>query len=165
MFTTCMLADEVTPVLERHNMLDLNPDEWYPLGRWMAFIDDLRGKEGAMYDFVAVGLRVAEVTYLPPQVLQMPFEMLMTTAIPQGHSVGYRNGYTGYCKVERVGPGHLLYRLNSPFPDDLNYGIFFGYVRRFLPKGTKFTVKYDETAPRQDHGGDETLIHVIWHAT
>jgi hypothetical protein len=46
-------------------------------------------------------------------------------------------------------------------PDDLEYGILYGFAKRFLA-GTQFTVWYDEDLPRMDQGGDQTVIHVKW---
>lgn len=162
MFTSCLLADNLTPILEKHGMLNLDPDQWYPLSRWMAVLDDIAAESDSMFDFVSVGMRIVDATELPPQILQMPFETLLMTLIPRGHNVAYRNGYQGYCNAEKVSDTHVVYRLNTPMPDDLSYGIFYGYVRRLIPKNWIFTVKYDEGTPRLDLGGEETVIHVAW---
>jgi hypothetical protein len=50
------------------------------------------------------------------------------------------------------------------YPDDMSYGILYGYARRFLPPGTKFKVYYDPDVLPRDQGGSEnyTIIHISW---
>ena len=35
-------------------------------------------------------------------------------------------------------------------------------MRRFLPKGTQFEVRFDQHVERRDNGGSVTVIHVSW---
>ncbi|MFN8531281.1 MAG: hypothetical protein U0670_21980 [Anaerolineae bacterium] len=96
-----------------------------------------------MFDFVSVGMRIVAATDLPPQLLQMPFGTLLMTLIRAGTML-----HTGMAikaaMLKRSAIPMSSYRLNTPMPDDLSYGIFYGYVNRLIPKNWTFTVKYEE---------------------
>ncbi len=61
-----------------------------------------------------------------------------------------------------MGDNQLTCRVTGPYPDDLVYGVVFGFARRLLPPDVYFTVYYDAALPRRDEGGIETVIHVEW---
>jgi hypothetical protein len=50
--------------------------------------------------------------------------------------------------------------MDVPYPDDLMYGMMYGFVRRLAPAGSGHIVAYDETITRKDQGGDYTVIHI-----
>jgi hypothetical protein len=75
----------------------------------------------------------------------------------------HRNGDPGEIRVETPADNHVvLTLLDVPYPDDLMYGLFYSYARRFAHKGMHFTVKYDDELPHKDGGGEYTVIHIAW---
>jgi hypothetical protein len=50
---------------------------------------------------------------------------------------------------------------NNPYPSDFDYGIIYGFVRRFLPKGSDFVVQRKESPCRQK-GDDMCIYDVTW---
>jgi hypothetical protein len=44
----------------------------------------------------------------------------------------------------------------------MTYGMAYGMAKRWLPRGTHFSVRYDPNIPNMDNGGEVTIIHVKW---
>ena len=72
----------------------------------------------------------------------------------------HRNGDIGHVIGERVEDKYYRINLEDIYPDDMTYGIIYGFAKRLLPSGTQFSVKYDEGQPNRDRGGEKTIIHV-----
>lgn len=153
--------ENIQPILERRGLTDVKPDQWYPLQTWMEVLTEISEQSSAMFDFVSIGMAISETAVIPPEVAKLPFEQFMMM-INDVYQMQHRGGDAGTIKVEQPGDKHLLLTLRVPYPDDLEYGVAYGFARRFLPAGTQFTVMYDENVPRREKGGQETLIHITW---
>jgi len=163
-FSQCLRKEGIMPYLKLHKLADITPEGWYPLQSWLDVLSDLaETRQGeAMFDFVAVGMKVVETSPFPPgsESLSLPeaFEVAK-----QGYFAGYhRGGGVGEIVIETPTPKHLLLKYKTPYPDDFWYGVLYGMSRRFLPRGTHFTVYYDELEPRREQGGEWTVIHITW---
>ena len=154
-------ADEIKTVLEKHDLAEIDPNAWYPQQKWLDVLSDLSEQGGAMFNFVAIGAAIAETAVMPPEAEKLSFEEVIF-AINDIYQMQHRNGDAGEITIEKPGKNHLVLNVRVPYPDDLEYGTAFGFARRFLPKGTDFTVLYDDQAPRQSQDGDSTVIHVKW---
>jgi hypothetical protein len=157
----CMNKDHVLPILEAHGLTNIEPGTWYPLDSWLAALTDMSERGNAMFDFVAIGVKVVETAVLPPQYAALPYEHRMMS-LNTAYQAQYRNGNVGELIVEREGEKHFKVTDTGPAPSDLLYGSLWAQARRGLPEGTDFTVRYDELAPRKEEGGDATIIHVTW---
>ncbi|NDJ36563.1 MAG: hypothetical protein GYB64_18075 [Chloroflexi bacterium] len=154
--------DEIKPALEKMGLTEIKPEEWYPLKDWLEVLNDLNRRGNTMYNFVAVGIGIAENAPFPPEVEQMPpvavFEMLDT--VYQAH---HRGGDVGKIIVEKVADQHLKITLDGiVYPDDLEYGVAYGFAKRFLPEDSDFLVEYEEGVTRLDDDGEKTIIHISW---
>ena len=106
-------------------------------------------------------MKEAEQAMVPPQFSQMNLgDVLM--GVTQVFDLNNRGSDYGSCKAEKVGDKHVKVTLRAATPDDIWYGVFYGFVRRFAPKGVHFTVKYDSDIPRRENGGEFTIIHITW---
>ncbi len=153
--------ESVQPFLKRHGLDDIDPEKWYPLSQWMAVLNDIEDEGGGMMDFVSLGLAIAETAVLPPEVDNASFEEFCE-GMDYAYQMNHRNGDVGHYIAEKVADGHMKVSVTAPYPDDQAYGVLYGFARRFLPKGTSFSVKYDEDVPRMEKGGDRTIIHIRW---
>ncbi len=137
------------------------PDQWYPFQRQLDVFNTLAEREGSMMDFVSIALASVMGAPMPPEFDQMPFVQVMQAF---NHSLAMVNRGTdyGYTTINEVEPNHLRIDARYPAPDDILYGGVYGYAKRFLPKGTSFTLRYDETIPRREHGGEVTVMHLMW---
>ena len=159
-FIECTNSERILPHLERHGLSSVDPQKWYSLQDWLDVLTDLDGDGDAMFDFVSIGLKVAETAVYPPEVEQMPFADFVMM-IPQVYLMQHR-GDAGEERAERLSDKHLRLIMRTPYPDDLAYGVVWGMARRFLPEGTQFLIAYDETEPRCDQGGEFTVLDISW---
>ncbi len=154
-------ADEIRPYLAKHGLADIKPDVWYPCHLWLDVMNDLAKETNLSSNLVAIGMGVVDKMLVPPEM-----EKLTVGDILMGwndlYHLQHRNGEIGYVKTEKVSDTHYKTIHLHLYPDDFTYGIAYGMAKRWLPKGTRFTVKYDPDVPALDKGGNLTIIHVSW---
>jgi hypothetical protein len=163
-FIECSSKETLLPFLDRHGFATIEPDQWYPVQRWLDVLSDIAEQHAgmeAMFDFVSVGMKTAETVVYPPQFLALPFEEAMFLS-NEGYQMNHRNGDAGEYIVEKIADRHLKVTARVPYPSDLTYGLLYGQARRFLPAGTSITVKYDPDAPLPEQGGTNTVLHIEW---
>jgi hypothetical protein len=155
-------AGEIAPFLDKYNLADVRAGNWYPLRDFLGLLDELRKNPNASPNFVAIGMGIAELGAMPPGM-----ENASAVDILQGWNEHYQMAHR-YVNIwhktaERVSDKH--YRVimdNCVYPDDLEYGVLYGFMKRFLPQHTSFTVWYDKDVKRLDQGGTQTVLHVRW---
>lgn len=160
-FFTNIHHEVIRPYLDRYGLKGVDPQGWYPLQLALDILTDISADIDSSMNLVAIGAAAAEVSPIPPDVQCLPFEqflLLYEKLYPARH----RNGDPGWVRVEQLGPHHVKMILNVPYPDDIFYGLFYGFSRRFLAAGVPRTIEYDEDLPTKDQGGDVTVIHVHW---
>ncbi len=107
-------------------------------------------------------MSIAEAAIMPPEVKNASFEQIME-GWDANYQTNFRNGPVGHKIPVLVEPKHYKLILDHTImSDDMEYGSLYGFAKRCLPRGTHFTVWYDETAPRRDQGGEQTVLHVRW---
>ncbi len=160
-FVECINKDHILPFLEKHGLSQIDPQTWYPLQDWLNVLNDMLDAGGAMFDFVSVGMKIADTAVYPPEVEGLPFADFVMM-IPQVYQMQHRHGDVGEEQARQLGDQHLQLYMRTPYPDDLAYGVVWGMARRFLPPGTHFVIAYDEAEPRCDQGGDHTILDIQW---
>jgi len=153
--------NSVRPYLEQHNLLDADANKWYPLQAVLDILSDLSEQGDAMFNFVAIGMAAADLSPLTPQAKAMALEQFLL-AYPTIYQQRHRDGDPGRVQAEKVADNHIVMRLETPYPDDIMYGLLYGFARRFMPAGKMVRVTYDDDAPRREQGGPATILHVVW---
>lgn len=156
-----MQADEVTPYLRKYGLMDIRADHWYPLQNMQNVLNDLQ-RDNLTPSFVAIGMTIAEVALMPPHLQNATLSQVLE-AWDDHYQVNHRNGEIGHKIAEKVTDRHYALVLDGGvYPDDFEYGVVYGFAKRFLQPGTHFTVWYEEGVQRLDQGGSHTIIHISW---
>jgi len=155
--------ENVQPILEKHGLVNIDPEKWYPLQTWMDVLNDIEETGSSMSDFVSLGLAIAETAVLPPEIENASFEEFCA-GMDYAYQMNHRGGDVGHYVAEKIADGHMKVTVTAPYPDDQAYGVLYGFARRFLPTSTDFVVEYDENIPRKEMGGTETIVHITWDA-
>jgi hypothetical protein len=152
----------VRPIFEKHGMAGAEPDKWYPLQPLLDVLFELSIHFDSVSNLVAIGVKIAEYGVEPSD--------MKTASLPyvlehweQHLYANVRNGDIGHIYTEKV--TDTLYRVTQQniFPDDLCYGLAYGFARSRLPLGTNFKVWYESFDYRIDRGdADKTVICVSW---
>lgn len=154
-------AENVAPYLGQFNLTDIHTDAWYPTRDFLDLLNELDRASGHVLDYVAIGLSLAETAYMPPELEQAPFSEMLE-GWDDHYQANHRNADIGHKVTKKISDRHYTITLGSIYPDDMEYGVVYGFAKRFLPPGTPFTVWYDEDIQRLDEGGEQTVIHVRW---
>ncbi len=155
-------SDEIQPLLGKHGLANVQPNEWYPAERWLSVMNDLADNPNTTQNYVAVGMSIAERVVLPPELQSATLPQILT-AWDDIYQMQHRGGDIGHVRIEKLSETKYRTIHIHLYPDDLTYGIAYGWSRRFLPKGTHFTVMYEDINNRLDSGeGTETSILVEW---
>lgn len=161
-FLRSLAQEAVQPLLEKHKLLPLEAERWYPLQDWLNVLNDLSSQEGAMFDLVAIGLAVAANVPLPPEASAVPFEVFFLQMYPVSYKVQFRNTQPGWVEAVKVSEKHLLFRVDNPFPPNLVYGTIYGFARRLMPAGLHFTVQFEDDMPPPPDFEGVLHVHLIW---
>ncbi len=154
-------SEEIHPLLEQYGLVDIQPDQWYQVQTWLNVINDLSSQPNFISNMVAVGLKVAEYAIMPSEMKNVTLGTVLMGWNDHFY-VNHRNGDLGSIVTEKISDKH--YRMNTctVYPDELDYGLAYGFAHTILPKGTSFQVWFEDPANRLDTGGEETIIHVKW---
>lgn len=156
-FVQCINAENIRPYLEKYQLTQIDPHNWYPTRLFCAVLSDMAESGNAMFDFVSIGMKLADLIPDPPG--DTFHEKILHYGKQQ--STTYRGSDVGFSKAEIVDDKHVKITYRREGPDDLLYGFLYGFATRWL-EGQYPIVEYDPNVPRRDLGGEVTIIHVTW---
>jgi hypothetical protein len=159
-FVENLQSRETLPIFEKFGLVNLNPEGWYPTNDFLKALNELDSQHSLSSNLIAIGLEVGRTVPLPVQTLEEALRAWdnIYKTVHRGH-----NGDIGSITLEKVSNTHFKAYLDDLYPDDLSYGIAYGFARRFLPEGTSFTVKYEDKRPRRDTSNvATTILHIQW---
>lgn len=155
-------AEVMRPLMEKYHLVDIQRDQWYPLLPWLHCINELAHLPSFSSNMVAVGLKVVEYAVTPPEMQDATLAQMLEGWNIHFHA-NHRNGDVGQITTIKIDDTHYKTIHEHIYPDDMNYGLAFGFARTLLPKDARFTVWYEDPIYRLDYGGaDKTVIHVKW---
>lgn len=155
---------DIQPILEKYHLTNIDPTAWYPLQDVLNVLHDIANNSDSTVNLVSIGMAAGELgaNNLPAEMKDAPIEDIFA-AYGKVYKMRHRNGDPGSISTEKLGPKHIaIIMQDSPYPDDVYYGVFYAYARALLPTTSHFTVKYDTSLPRQREGGEKTIIHIEW---
>ena len=156
-------SDEIRPIMKKHGLVDLDPMQTYPAIRWQEALNEIGNNANLTSNFVAIGMKIGEIIPVPDTMSNPTFEQ-MVVEWGNAYNFAHPGGGAGGIRAEKVGEKHWKTVHTDLYPDDFMYGILYTLARRFLPRGTTFTVTYDPTVTPRDKGGNgPTVMHVKWN--
>lgn len=157
-----VISAEYLPLIQEYRYDNISPDAWYPLEDFFDFLNKLFEMPNQVFNLVAIGMTIAETALMPPG-LKKPTLGEMVENWDAHYQANFRKGDVGDKTTIKVDDHHYKVVLDgTKMPDDLEYGVLYGFARRFLPPGVSFTVWYDEDVLPMDQGGEQTVLHVSW---
>jgi hypothetical protein len=154
--------EAILPLLEKYGLTDIQPDQWYPMQKWLDVLSDISeqmDEYSSMLSFVNVGEKVAANVSMPDQLInEMGFIEFMYQFGSSAY-FRYHQGNVGTNQMEKMSDTHLKFILATPYPPDFWYGIFYGSAKRYINHKT-FVVQYEELAMRHFHEGQIVIIHL-----
>jgi len=163
-FLKCLGVEEFAPLIQKYGYTSIDPTAWYPLQPMVDLFAKLATLPTQVLSLVDIGMNMAESARIPPQAQNVPFQYVLEGWDSQ-YQANFRNGPVGHKTAVKLAPNYYkILHTGTMLPDDLEYGMLYGFAKRFLPPGTHFRVWYDESVTQMDEGGTETVIHVRWES-
>ncbi len=152
---------EIRDILHRHGLAQVDPQQWYPLQQVLDVLSDVAAETDHTTNFVSIGMAAAEqsIRHLPPEIEALSLEQFILL-YPQIYKSRMRCGELGYIQTDKVSDTEFVITLRTPFPDNVMYGLYYAFVRHFLPQRSAFTLKYDPQVTPRDEGGEVTIMRL-----
>lgn len=149
-------------IMEQHGVVHVDPERWYPQQVWLDIFSDIASQSGGSSNLVSIGMKIVDTAPMPPEIKSLPFKEIMLGFEQGSYRMNNRGKDIGGIETVVISDTHLVMVDKTPYPDDFIYGAYYAMARRFLPRGTDFSVKYDESIPRREYGGEATRVHISW---
>lgn len=153
--TLSQMGDTVDMVLKRYGIDQLQPDEWYDLQLYLDILREIaEGDQNVASNLVQVGMGVSEHGALPPEIDSLEKALMSLQTV---YDMNHQNGGQAW-SVEIVDDNTIHCSIDSPYPHDMDYGIVYGFAKRFS-KGERFSVAFEDPSLRNNtEGTPVTLI-------
>ena len=145
------------PIVAKYGADKLDPNEWYPQQTWLDILREL--SHDGVLDLMALGNRLAENFRMPDGEYSVP---KLLNYMDEDYQKSHRNVGPVHFTIEVLGPRAVRIIDNSPYPDDLQFGLIFGLLDRLMPLDANLKVRYDRSLPCRSNGADETAYVVTW---
>ncbi|MFN8527559.1 MAG: hypothetical protein U0670_02995 [Anaerolineae bacterium] len=134
-----------------------NPDTWKPHQDLLNMFKEIDTEN--FLNIVAVGIKVAEMAPLPPE-MTIPEAL---ASLEFAYQSSHRNVDKEICHFEKTGERSGKYISVSPYPSDFEYGMVYGLVRKYHPKDSlEYKVVRDETVVRNEMDEDTCILYIQW---
>ncbi|MBI5958326.1 MAG: hypothetical protein HY866_06320 [Chloroflexi bacterium] len=161
-FQNAVEGESIHSIFKKHGLTNIQPQAWYPAQMFINILNDMKeSRTMQMLDFVSIGMKQVENAVMPPGLAQLPLIDILRS-MDTAYQMNNRGTDIGEIRCEVIDAHHVRLIFRVPQPDDIWYGVCYGYMRRLAPEGTHFTVYYDEHQPRREDGGEITIIHISW---
>jgi hypothetical protein len=136
-----MNRGELMPILQRHGLGDVQPDQWYPVMSWIEALYSLEDQDSGSMNLVTAAIRVAETTALESGDCTIQEVFIHAN---DNYYQNHRGGYVGEISVEASKAKEIIICAYSPYPDDYLYGTFYGRARRYAPPTANLRIYRDQ---------------------
>lgn len=157
-------ADILQPILTQYVDLPIDVNKWYPLQPLLHVLKTINESPSATANLVAIGVKLAEYGLEPDSMNKADLGVVLEHWEEHMYR-NIRNGDVGRIITEKVNDQFYKVTQKNIFPDDMCYGLAYGFARSRLPLGTNFKVWYEDFDNRIDRGdADETTICISWES-
>jgi len=149
-------------VFETHGIKDVDPKKWYSLQPLLDVLYELGTQANSTENILAIGLEIATAGIDPEETINVPLGVVLEHWNDHMYA-NIRGADVGSIKAEQLNDTSYRVVFDTVWPDDLLYGLAYGFARGRLPKGTSFIVRYEDADKRLDNGNaDFTALLVEW---
>lgn len=164
-FVDNVSANTIKALREKHDLTTIDVESWYPLQKVFDLFNDIAAEYGTQ-PFVAMGMKIAEQSEFPPEMLGNALSLAQILEGWQAHyEANHRGGKLPETKTIKVVDNHyqIVLAHNHAYPFDLVYGMAYGFSKLLLPQGTDFTISYDEHySPIARNEDEEVIVNIRW---
>lgn len=134
----------IQPILDRHNLGTIDPDEWYSHVDYLNVFNDLVAEDNnVMFELVNIGMKILDNAIFPPNVDSVETALGSLNAYYKLNNKDDDGGWD-----VQIDGQTAICTSTTPFPPDLEYGILYAMVRRFVKRGERAIVEYQDLSMR-----------------
>jgi hypothetical protein len=116
---------------------EIDEQAWYSQEKYAAMMTEL-ADSSFITDMVSIGLQISRHVPLPPQINSVESILaLLNDAYHMNHRQLPPGEGWEYRQIDHK--THYVISRN-PYPENFSYGVVYGFVERFAPKGSHFSV-------------------------
>ena len=157
-------TDIILRIFKKYGLEDIQPEKWYPLQPLLSALYEIGTHPDASSSLVSIGVKIAEYGVEPPDLKSARLAMVLEGWEKHLYA-NVRNGDVGHVITEKINPTYYRITHQNVFPDDLCYGLAYGFARAHLPIGSNFKVWYEDYQHRIDNSdSDKTVVCVSWES-
>jgi len=152
-FSQNLQAELIKPILPKHSLDDIDPDQWYPAQSWFDALKEIHETMGGQSSqaLVALGKQVVESATMPPEIQTIADVLKALNII---HHINIRNvhpeeGYT----LEQLGDQHYRIYVNTPSTTYGIYGYLWGMCARYCGDDEDFELEIVDNPNSEVHPG------------
>jgi hypothetical protein len=155
-------ADDIAPILAKHGLPEIDPNQWYPMQRALDVQKDINDtNENVSEVLVAAGIQFAQDWSIPPETKTIADALHMLRQLSKQVDRCVPDGF-GFT-IQEVCEKHVRMFHNTPYDDHSVYGLLWGLVKRLKPQGNMFVVRIIENPDPEAYPG--TCFEIKWGAT
>ena len=147
-------------ILKKHGIVDIKPDNWYPLQLWLSAFKEIATSIGTHTLFMIGKESVFKAKWPPIDNLETALNV-----IDQAYKMNNIGGDVGeYVLKEFDGKNKsaVLY-CRTPYPSEFDRGLLTAIVRKFRPAGSfKSDVILDTTKETRTKGAESCTFKILW---
>ena len=154
------LGEAAYPILEKHGLIDIEPDAWYPLQPLLDALKEIyEGDFSAVLDMVHIGMKIPEHVIWPPEIQTLEDALF---SIDVAYHMNHADGEVGFYQATQVNEREIEMVCQNPYPCDFDYGLLYAIAQRYLPPDGDLIVFHDENGPCRKYGDDSCTYHITW---
>lgn len=163
-FVNNLGTEDIQPLIEKHNLVDIDPDQWYPAQQVFDLFNDVVDKHGGYQVFIAMGMQIAEQSEFPPEMRETLTLAMILEGWQEHYQANHRGAFLPPVETVKVSDKHyqLVLRPDNLYPPNLVYGMAYGFCKLLLPSGTPFLVQYDDHLVTYADNGEQVIVNVSW---
>ncbi len=155
-------AEAVVQILRKYGFAEIDANKWYPLQPLLDALYEIGTHPDVSSSLVSIGVKIAEYGVEPPDLKNARLALVLE-GWEQHLYANVRGGDVGHVITQKITDTSYRIIQQNVFPDDLCYGLAYGFARAHLPLGTNFRVWYEDYDHRIDNSdSDKTVICVSW---
>lgn len=153
-----MKGHEFADLIRQNGFDHVVEEEWYPSQQVLDLLKNFAERANGPENLISIGVKMLETSGLPQEVNSVSTALHLLNQNTQRNSC---NTVGTPFQIVQHAENRIEVTDNTPYPHDVVYGYLYSICRRYLPKGSTFSIK--RTYLNTDNpDADGARYHITW---
>lgn len=143
-------------VLEKHNLYDVQTNQWYDLDKCVSYLKELQELFGPN-TMKIIGDKVISNKKFPKQIKTLEDAL---TSLDKVYKSNHRGSNIGKYEYHNLTEKHYTISSTTPYSDAFDQGLILGLTKSFS-NGKRYKVEIDKTKASREQGNSFTLYNIL----